>query len=377
MVNPTESATFTEICGQPAVWRELAESLTAGAADTRAFLEPILAAHNARIILTGAGTSAFVGEIAAPALMGATGMRVEAVPTTDIVSNPTDYLIPDVPTLLVSFARSGNSPESVAATELLDQLVTDAYHLVITCAADGALAVARGDHERSHVLLMPATSNDRGFAMTSSFSSMLLAVLTSLGPWEVSDIERLAVAAEGVIARSEEIAALTGREPSRVVYLGSGPLRGLAHESGLKLLDLTAGEVVSFYESSLGFRHGPKAVLTDDTQVVVFVSADEHTRRYDLDIVREIRHDRGQDSVLVIASAPVDVEGAWVWPGLEGLDDALVAAVHIVLAQLYAVHTSARLGKTIDNPFPQGDVNRVVKGVVIHPYEGAPATVRG
>ena len=47
-----------------------------------------------------------------------------------------------MPTLLVSFARSGDSPESVAAAELADQLLSDVHHLVLTCNADGRLAAA-------------------------------------------------------------------------------------------------------------------------------------------------------------------------------------------------------------------------------------------
>lgn len=367
MPDPTTSATYREITSQPRIWRELAESLNAAADANAAFLGPLLARPDLRIVLTGAGTSAFVGEIAAPALARATGRRVEQVPTTDIVSNPRESFAQDVPTLLVSFARSGDSPESVAAADLADQLLSEPFHLVLTCAADGALAAARTGRAGSHVVLMPADSNDTGFAMTSSFTSMLLSCLILLGGESPALIDRLAAAADAMIAtHAGDVARIAAKDAARLVCLGSGPLRGLAHEAGLKFLELTAGARVSFFESALGFRHGPKAVVDENTQVIVFVSSDPYTRLYDLDIVAELRAGIGVDNVLVLAASPLDVAGAWVLPGLDGVPDAFAAAVHIIVPQLLGVYTSAALGKDVDNPFPSGDVNRVVQGVVIH-----------
>lgn len=368
MPDPTTSATYREITSQPRIWRELAEILDTGAEADAAFLAPLLARPDLRIVLTGAGTSAFVGEIAAPALARATRRRVDAVPTTDIVSNPREAFAQDVPTLLVSFARSGNSPESVVAADLADQLLTEPFHLVLTCAADGELALARSGRDGSHVVLMPADANDTGFAMTSSFTSMLLSCLILLGGESTAVLGRLAAAADTVLStRLADVARLVAKDPARLVYLGSGPLRGLAHEAGLKFLELTAGARVSFFESALGFRHGPKAVVDEHTQVVVFVSSDPYTRLYDLDIVAELRAGIGADNVLVLAGSPVEVDGAWVLPDLEDVPDAFVAAVHILIPQLLGAYTSAALGKHVDNPFPSGDVNRVVQGVVIHP----------
>ena len=136
---------------------------------------------------------------------------------------------------------------------------------------------------------MPERTNDSGFAMTSSLTSMLLSCLMMLGPAEREDAEALARAAEHVVGLQPDIRALAQTKKQRFVYLGSGPLEGLARESALKLLELTAGEVVTYFDSPLGFRHGPKSVLDGDTLVVVYVSTDPYTRRYDLDIIAEIR----------------------------------------------------------------------------------------
>jgi tagatose-6-phosphate ketose/aldose isomerase len=150
-------------------------------------------------------------------------------------------------------------------------------------------------------------------------------------------------------------------------------LEGLARESALKLLELTAGEVVTYFDSPLGFRHGPKSVLDADTLVVVFVSTDPYTRRYDLDIIAEIRAQLGQDAVTVISTQPIPASHgpAVVIPDLDGLDDPRVALSYLVFAQYLALFTSLEYAKTPDNPFPSGEVSRVVRGVTIYPMTSA------
>jgi tagatose-6-phosphate ketose/aldose isomerase len=366
------AATYREIKQQPAVWRELAGILSERAAEVSAFLDPLLARPDLRIVLSGAGTSAFAGEVLAPALTRVLGRRVDAVATTDIVSGPQGVFAEDVPTLLVSFARSGDSPESTAATELAQQCLSSVSQLIVTCNPDGELSGQHQGRSSSLVLLMPAAANDRGFAMTSSFTSMLLAVwLVLSGQQHAADlVERLAVAAEQVLADWEHVAELAGRGYERVVYLGSGPLGGLARESALKLLELAAGGVVSYFDTSLGFRHGPKAVLADRTLAVVYLSNDAYTRRYDEDIAAELRTALGDDNVLVVSAADdSSAAGAGLWQieGLADANDAAVALPFVVIAQAFALQVSLELGRTPDNPFPDGEVNRVVQGVTIHP----------
>ena len=188
--------TAREIAQQPAVWPEIEALLAQQRAALDAFLGPLLARPGLRIVLTGAGTSAFIGECLVPALLGA-GLRAEAVPTTDLVSGPRQFLQPQVPTLLVSFGRSGSSPESVAAVALADQLVDDVYHLVITCNADGELCQMARGRGNAHVVLLPDATHDRGFAMTTSFTSMLLAAAGAFGVLAPGAVAAASPAADG------------------------------------------------------------------------------------------------------------------------------------------------------------------------------------
>jgi tagatose-6-phosphate ketose/aldose isomerase len=223
------------------------------------------------------------------------------------------------------------------------------------------------------VLLMPAESNDQGFAMTSSFTCMTLGALLALGGTPQDQLaERLADAADQVMSTVEDsVRALVSRGLERIVYLGSGALRGLAAESALKVLELTAGGVLATSESAMGFRHGPKAVLNDRTAVIVYVSNDPYTRQYDLDILAELRSAAAPGSVIAVTAGtggpPAD--DTWQIPGVGDVEDAALALPAVVCAQLIGLHASLALGLGPDNPFPSGQVNRVVRGVRLHPLE--------
>ena len=376
---PSAEITIREIKQQPALWRDVASTAVARRAGTQEFLAPLLARPDCRVVLTGAGSSAFVGDILAPALsrhLGRqAGTRVDAVPTTDIVSNPREAFAEDVPTVLVSFARSGDSPESIAAPELAEQHLSEVHHVIVTCSDQGRLYQSHEGAERSLVLLMPPEANDQGFAMTSSFTCMTLAgwlTFTRAAPPQAM-IDRLVRAGErGVEGSFRTASALAARGYHRVVYLGSGALTGLAHESALKLLELTAGRTVTYFDSALGFRHGPKSVLDERTLAVVYLSNDPYTRLYDEDIAAELADALGEDNVLLVGARSSERLGelSGQVSGLDDADDVLLSLPFVVYAQTLALQFALALGSTPDNPFPSGEVNRVVQGVTIHPANG-------
>jgi D-galactosamine 6-phosphate deaminase/isomerase len=374
LTDPRAGATGREIAHQPTMWRRVAADVTARRDEVQRFLGPLLALDDLRIVLTGAGTSAFVGEILAPALTRRLRRRVDAVPTTDIVSNPQEVFAENLPTLLVSFARSGDSPESVAATVLADRSLDSVHHLIVTCNPEGELARVHGTDERSLVLLMPPETNDEGFAMTSSFTSMVLAtwLVLNAGEQDLAMVERVAEAGATVLReRADTVAELASHGYKRVVYLGSGSLTGLARESALKVLELSAGDVVSYFDSSLGFRHGPKSVVDGASLAIVYLSTDPYTRQYDEDIAVELGDQMGKENVIVLGSRPSErLDSVWTLPGVEDAPDVLVALPFVLVAQLFALGASLALGLTPDTPSPSGQVNRVVKGVTVHPFDG-------
>ncbi len=357
--------TAEEIAHQPALWEELATYLGAMRERIQAFLGDSLRDPRQTVILTGAGSSAYVGEIIADEINAAWPCQVRAIPTTSLLTHPALYLEAGAPTLLVSFARSGNSPESTAAVQLVRDLAPAARFLNITCNAQGALA-RQGEHDAGTLnLLMPAASCDRGFAMTSSFSCMLLAALCALDPdFQPEHMGTLAGLGRQAIDRwSAPVASLAAQPVSRVIYLGSGPLEALAREAALKIMELTAGRVMTMANSALGFRHGPKAAVNGETLVLLFRSADALSRSYEEDLLAELRRDGVAHAVLAIGTGGEFGIDTPPWP------DAWLAPLWLLAAQQYALHQSALLGLRPDNPFTGGIVNRVVQGVTIHRHD--------
>ena len=371
--------TAREIAQQGGVWPQI-DALVAdsrGALD--AFLAPLLARPGLRIVLAGAGTSAFIGECLVPALLRR-GLRADAVPTTDLVSGPGHFLQAGVPTLMVSFARSGSSPESLAAVALADQLVADVHHLVITCNAEGELYRMAQERGNAFAILLPDATHDRGFAMTTSFTSMLLAAALAFGLLPAGAAAAPALAAGRLLeTQLPLLQALVARRFQRVVYLGSNALRPLGREAALKLLELTDGQVVAIHDSPLGFRHGPKTIVDADTLVVVLLSNDAHARRYDLDLLRELRRDGRAGQVLALSGCPdpeLDRDDV-VLEGVAGVPDLALALACIVFCQGFALLQSLALGLRPDTPSVSGTVNRVVRGVILYPFDGVGDVPRG
>lgn len=367
-----KNATWTarEITQQPDTWLKTQKILQDNAVSIREFLSPLIAKDNLRVILTGAGTSAFVGECLAPILLNKMGKRVEAIATTDLVSGPREFFQRHVPTLLVSFGRSGSSPESVAAVDLSNQMVEECYQLVITCNPDGELYERCKTQDNSFALLLPEETHDKSFAMTSSFSNMMYAALMMLSD-RANHCEAISAAAASVINdHNAHLKTIADKNYERVIFLGSNGFKGLAREASLKLLELTDGQAITLFDSPLGFRHGPKTIVTDNTLIVLFVSNDPYTRQYDLDLLEEIRTDGETGQVLAITARKDDTvtQGDYLTiNGLSEAEDCDLLFPFIVCAQIYAFHHALKIGMTPDNPSVSGTVNRVVQGVTIHP----------
>jgi tagatose-6-phosphate ketose/aldose isomerase len=361
--------TAREIAQQPQVWETL-HGATRGLAEAAAFAGALRGRPGLRIVLTGAGTSSFIGECLAPALLAGWQCWAEAIPTTDLVAGAADRLVPGVPTLLVSFARSGDSPESVAALDAVQALVADCHHIVVTCNPQGALAGRVAGLANARVVLLPDETNDRSFAMTSSFTSMLMAAAGIFGVLAPTGAAAAAASGRALLAGTTDvIASLVGAAFERAIFLGAGALHGLAKEAALKMLELSDGRVVAMADSPLGFRHGPKTVVQGRTLVVVLLSNRPRTRRYDLDLLRELRTDRVAGRVLALSGQPMagpDPDDVLV-PGASAAGDLELCLSYVLFAQALAMRQSIALGLAPDRPNAAGTVHRVVRGVTIYP----------
>lgn len=369
--------TATEIRQQPELWRETYKLILDQKEDIQKFISKNVD-KDTRIVLTGAGTSDYVGDTVVLELNKRLTARVEAIATTDIVTNPKEYIEKDVKTILVSYARSGNSPESIGAYDLFENNVDNILQIVITCNKDGNLAKRCVNNDKNMLILMPKKSNDKSFAMTSSFSCMSLATLLIFDIENIVKnkefVEVVSLQAEEILEnRWQEIKQLIDYESDRVVYLGSGTFKGLCQEMALKNLELTSGRVTTICESVLGFRHGPKSIINNQTLVIIMVTNDEYTKLYDIDLIKEIYNDLGNHKLAVITYEDDKVikENCNNYICINGKSIPNIYKIfnYMIFGQMFGYLNSLKLNISPDNPRPDGTVNRVVKGVVIHKYK--------
>jgi tagatose-6-phosphate ketose/aldose isomerase len=348
---PSESLVASEIARQPVLWPTTLER-TLAAVGQRDF-------DDLPVILTGAGTSAYAAAAIAEGWPGA-----RAIPTTDLLlqsSAETELAVPFIAEggLLISLARSGDSPESVAVVERFQRLFPAVQHLAIVCNAEGRLAKTPGVEA---ICLDPRT-NDRSLAMTSSFSNLALGGMALLHGQQLAAAlpEICRAVTDRLTTLNTAAEQIAGWCDDRIVVLTSG-MHALAHEACLKIVEMTDGRVFAMPESYLGLRHGPICFLREETPVVCFASTDENKRRYELDMVADLKQ-RGLGKVVVVGNGEGDLPvhaSAWSLP------DCLRTPFEVVLVQLLAYHLSVHAKVNPDNPSPHGTITRVVKPFSIH-----------
>lgn len=373
--------TFNEIYQQPNTWKKTCVLIQERKQEIELFINNVISKGDYEIILAGAGTSEFIGNALYSYLNKKLKYKVKSYATTDLVLAPENYITKDRPTLMISFGRSGNSPESIGAIDVVERVNSNVYHLFITCNKDGQLS-KRAKHN-AHCLALNLTdeTHDKGFAMTSSFTNMYLAMYLCF------NLDRLEIvkeeAAHAIIAgqqfldtQFEKVKEIVDcYDFTRIVYLGSDVFKGVAQESSLKMLELTAGKVVILYDTPLGFRHGPKSIIDDSTLIVMYINGDAYTRKYELDLLKEMYAERKGNKVVAVMTKSdieevVDFVDYHITFEIDKMqDNAIRGIVYILFAQLLATYKSLSFDITPDNPCPTGEVNRVVQGVTIYPYE--------
>ena len=366
-----------EIAQQPATWRATQRLLAAQAVALQAFLHDAGAAQNhaLTVFLVGAGTSDYIGQCLAPALQRAWGCAVQAVPSTTLLTEAGDYRRPGGAYLWISFSRSGDSSEGVAFIEKTRAQFPADRHLVITCNRAGRMA-QMATRPGAYALVLDEATHDQSLAMTSSFTNMLLAghLLAHLDDLETAAqvTERLAQAGTLMLARGAELAQeLAQRDFTRAVWLGAGALHGAAREAALKMLELTAGRILTMAETPLGLRHGPLSALDAGTLLVLFLSQEATRRSYEIALLEEIRaKNLGVTIVAVATRADSRVRAAADYclsftESDDSFPDAYRPLTDVIFGQLCGLFASLRHGLQPDTPSPNGALTRVVAHLTI------------
>lgn len=365
--------TAREISGQPDVWMCTFRKLMEEGKQLLEFIKLALSHDHVDVILTGAGTSAFIGEVLVGPYQKKWQVSCRAIGITSILTHPEHYFFESRSTLLISFARSGDSPESVAAVELAEKYCKDLYKLNITCNREGKLAKIKDD--RTYTFLLPEETNDQSLAMTGSFSSMLLAGLMLPLLEDSEQMNQIAGKMEvygryllaNQLTQLKKIADLSFQ---RMVFLGSGPLWGVAHESHLKVQELSDGKIICQFDTFLGFRHGPRAVVNSETVIVYLFSNNIHSRQYEFDLVRSVSETTSGEKTVAVGNTghePFGFDTVIPFPGeISNIPEEFLSVFYILPAQIIGFYKSLNLGLSPDSPSKRGSITRVVRGVKIY-----------
>jgi tagatose-6-phosphate ketose/aldose isomerase len=367
--------TLREISQQPVTWMDTAERMRSAAPALAQSLDGVEA-----IVVTGSGSSHYAAECAVPWLQAELGRPVSAVPGGLVLTHPETCLPPRGPFLVVSVARSGDSPESRAVVDWLLANRPEARHLLLTCNRDGALATAYAGRPGVRAVVLDERTNDRSLVMTSSFTNLVLAT-RALGGHAPADGAQHAISRAGADLlrdHADALAAVARSGFSSLVCLGSGCRSGSAREAALKMLETNAGDLWTLAESFLGLRHGPMSAIGPDTLVVAFLSSDARVRPYELDLLAELdRKGLGRAARVVVGTGlPRGLGGPGTvradCPAAAGCDDGEMTVLDAMVGQLLAFFRCLGSGRRPDSPSQDGVITRVVSGFQIHARDRRP-----
>jgi len=363
--------TLREICQQPWTWLRTCDQMIASDDSLREFTRGIRS-----LAFTGSGSSEYVGDCVRVPIQNELGIVAESISGGALLLDGAKALPVDRPGLLVSLARSGNSPESVGAVKLLVDSVPDYKHLVVTCNAQGALARTWNGHKSVHVIALPPETNDESLVMTSSFTNLLLAA-RFLGmierPGDYKNLcENLGRIVQDLIrTHFDTIHSVATTDFRRVLFLGSGTQFSAAREASLKMLEMSSGRITTMCETFLGLRHGPMSFVHKDALVVCQLSSHPTTRAYELDLLAELdRKQLGLSKLIIGENVPESAvrfgDEVIHCPGLARMGDNEAATVYVVVCQLLSFFRSMQEGLQPDSPSEGGIINRVVESFPLH-----------
>ncbi len=361
--------TLHEISQQPATWLATAGQMLNSAAGLHL-------SHIQSLIFTGSGSSEYVGDCVRLPLQNELGIAAQVVGGGMLLTHGSRAITPERPSLMVSVARSGDSPESVGAVSLMLDTEPDIRHVILTCNERGSLVVRFKDHPDVTVIALNDRTNDRSLVMTSSFTNMAVAA-RFFGLKQTPDeyqriVERLSRIAGSILKSALPALAKASQSGfQRAVFLGSGSQLGAIRESALKMLEMTAGRVTTLPETYLGFRHGPMSYVHGDTLLVCFFSSNPLVRAYEADLLRELnRKELGRLKVIVGENVPTDLarndDVIIECPGLAEVGDDNAPIIHVVIGQLLAFFRCLEEGLRPDSPSEDGIIRRVVESFTLH-----------
>jgi tagatose-6-phosphate ketose/aldose isomerase len=371
--------TPAEIAHQPDTWGKTFELFLSERENIQKFLSDagMTGAGPSEVIvyLVGAGTSDYTGRAISCLLRKRWQCEVIAVPSTDLLTQMEQMILPGRKYLWISFSRSGDSSEGVAVLEKARERYPDIYHIVISSNPNGRMLKDSAGDSKTLGICMIDEANDRGLAMTSSFSNMVIfgqcmSHIKNIDGYEPV-LRKLVAAGKSLLPRAADCAVSVAKQGyTKACFVGSGTLREVARESALKLLEMTAGKTLTMTESALGLRHGPMAALDNQSLFVCFLSGDKGVQGYERDLLREIGAKKIARRRIVVGGGELTTDSYaedYLSPaGVTGIADEYRAPVDVIFGQLLGLFSSIQWKLMPDSPSPDGVITRVIEKVHIY-----------
>jgi tagatose-6-phosphate ketose/aldose isomerase len=362
--------TGAEIAQQPATWKETRRIFLEEQARLKEFLQPTID-HEENVFLVGAGSSDYIGGCLTHLLRMSWGVDVQAVPSTDLLTNLEELVLPEKLYLWISFSRSGDSPEGVAVLEEAIKSMPNVRHLIVSCNRNAKMVRIAGESPNCMAVVLAEEVNDRSLAMTSSFTNMVVFGQCLANIWKDDDYDEtllsICEAAEYLLDEGSILAEQYAQQEFRnACFIGAGSLAAAARESALKMTELTAGATRAISETTLGLRHGPMSSLSADTLFVMLMSRNERRSHYDAGLLAEIRRKDVVGALVAVGRLSQDADHSLYHPSFDTIPDKYAPVVYVLFGQLLGFFASLRAGLQPDSPSPAGIISRVVGQFAIY-----------
>ena len=339
-----QSDTWKEILSQGTVWQQLLVELK-----TSTLIDSILSqgVKRRQWIFVGCGTSLYLAESAAYSWTLLTGQPARALPGSEVLLFPKIVKAEGAEVQVVVISRSGKTSEAVrAATVLRRELQVPT--IGITCAESSELQKA------CEMTIVLRAADERSTVMTRSFTSMLIA-LQYLAARQAANATFLADLPNMAEQFAPRVASISEQMEEFVrthtfvdyVFLGQGPFYGIAREAALKVMEMSCAYSQFFH--TLEFRHGPKAIVTPETCLTLFLS--DAAPEAEVEVLGEMK-DLGGVTIAICNRATDKLRWAsdlLVEYNFSGNTLALLAA-SVVPCQLLGFFTGIQRGLNPDHP---------------------------
>jgi glutamine---fructose-6-phosphate transaminase (isomerizing) len=252
---------YEDIKSQASAWEAALAAVESQAED----LEKFFAEKPGELLFAACGSPYYLGLANATLWRELLGLHVTVVPSSEIMLFP-ETVLPTAgrPVLLIA-SRSGETTETVRAAETFAERFPG-HTILIGCRSESRMG------RLADLAIVIPEGNEVVIPQTRSFSSMYLAAqyLVALldDDAELADaLRRVPDLLPGLLDRWEPVVQRAAEADwDSAVFLGGGPLYGVAVEATLKLTEMSLSSAVAYH--TLEVRHGPRSVIDERTLVV-------------------------------------------------------------------------------------------------------------